>query len=73
MTVLEALAMARHSSNNTARLRENSARLCEQSRVLQKAIMRTIAESKIAVGEARQAIAKIKNSRPSVHLRIPII
>jgi hypothetical protein len=35
---------------------------------LQEAIRRTIAESEIAVAEARQAIAKIKNSRASLHL-----
>jgi ABC-type transporter Mla subunit MlaD len=56
-------AVARDSSKNTAKLWENSSRLCEQSRVLQEAIRHTIAESKIAVAEARQAIAKIKTSR----------
>jgi hypothetical protein len=61
-------AVARHSSKNTARLWENSARLCKQSRVLQEAIGGTIEESKIAVAEARQVIAKIKNSRVSLHL-----
>jgi hypothetical protein len=60
--------VARDSSMNAARIWENSARLCEQSRVLQEAIRDTIARSKIAVAEASQAIAKIKNSRVSLHL-----
>jgi len=60
--------MARDSSKNAAKLWENSTRLCDQTRALHEAIRRTIAESKIAVAEARQAIANIKNSRPSLHL-----
>jgi len=61
-------AVARDSSKNTAKLWENSTRLCEQAGVLHEAVRRTIAESKIAVAEARQAIAKIKNFRPSLPL-----
>jgi hypothetical protein len=61
-------AVARDSSKNNGKLWENFARLCEQSEVLQEAIRRTIAESKIAVAEASQAIEKIKNSQASLHL-----
>jgi hypothetical protein len=61
-------AVARDRSKNTAKLWENATRLCEQPRVLQEAISCTIAESKIAIAEARQAIAKIKTSRASLHL-----
>jgi hypothetical protein len=52
---------------NIARIWENSARLCEQAGILQEAIRNTIAESKIAVAEAKQLIAKIKNFRASLH------
>jgi hypothetical protein len=55
--------VAREVPRTRASLWENAARFCEQSRVLQEAIRHTIAESKIAVAEARQAIAKIKTSR----------